>query len=188
MVKPIAGTSKAARRRGPLTRMAGLAALLLYALMATVAQASTVLVSDTTLVSGSETAVFAFEAPGPGTVSVQLTNLDWPQALSSLSFMAATGNRVLSPWAADAGSGTWGLSFQVASPGRYFADIMAVAGGALDLGAYSFSLSFTPAAPVPLPASGTLLLGGVTALIGLLLWRRGALASSAGPLAPRLAR
>jgi len=186
-VKAIEGTGKLPPSRGPLTRVAGLVALLFYALLATVAQASTVLISDTTLVSGSETAVFSFEAPGPGTVSVQLTNLDWPQALSSLSFMSATASRIVSPWA-NADSGTWGLSFQVAGPGAYFADIMAVAGGPLDLGAYSFSLNFTPAAPVPLPASGTLLLGGLAGLIGLILWRRGALASSSGPLAPLLAR
>jgi hypothetical protein len=183
-VKPIDRTRRAIGNQGPLTRMLGLAALLFYALMATVAQASTVLISDTTLVSGSESAVFSFETPGPGTVSVQLTNLDWPQSLSSLSFMATTANRVLSPWA-DETSGTQALSFQVAGSGTYFADITAVAGGPLDLGVYSFSLDFTPAVPaVPLPASAVLLLGGVAGIVGLILWRRGALSPAAAPIGP----
>ncbi|MGO9852381.1 MAG: VPLPA-CTERM sorting domain-containing protein [Steroidobacteraceae bacterium] len=148
--------------------MLGLATLLFYALLATVAQASTVLIADTTLVSGSDSAVYSFEAPGPGTVSVQLTNLDWPQALSSLSFVATTANHVMSSWSDPGGSGAYTLSFQVGGSGAYFADVTAVAGGLLDLGVYSFSLDFTPAiGPVPVPASGWLLLAGLLALIGL---------------------
>ena len=150
--------------------MFGLAVLLLYTVAATVAEASNVLVADTTLVTGNQSATFSFQAPGPGTVSVQLTDLDWPQALSSLSFMAATPSSVL---ASGSSSSMQSFAFQVAAGGKYFADVMAVAGGSLDLGAYSFNLSFTPAgSPVPLPSSGLLLLGGVAALIGLLRLRR----------------
>ena len=179
-MKPIDRTRRAVPDRGPLARILGLAALVPYALVATVAQASTVLIADTTLVSGSETAILSFEAPGPGTVSVQLTNLDWPQALSSLSFMATTANQVLSSW-----SGASSSSFQVTGSGTYFADVTAVAGGSLDLGAYSLSLTFTPAAaPVPLPSSGALLLGALAAIIGLIRRRRGPLTRAAIPVAP----
>lgn len=159
-MRPIHGRTGALRSRGLLTRVTGLAMLLLGMLAATLAQAS-VLVADTTLVSGSETAVFSFDAPGPGTVSVQLTNLNWPQALSSLSFLATNANQVLSSWSEPAGSSAaQSLSFQLAAGGTYFADVTATAGGVLDLGAYSFALNFTPAAPpVPLPSSGALLLG-----------------------------
>jgi hypothetical protein len=185
-VKPIDRETRDVRGRGPLTRALGFAALLLYAVMATVAQASTVLIADTTLVTGSESAVFSFEAPGPGTVSVQLTNLDWPQALSSLSFMATTANHVLSSWP-DASLSTQSASFPVAGRGTYFADIMAVAGGPLDLGVYSFTLDFTPAgSPVPLPASGALLLGGALGLFVSIRRRRGTSGASgaAVPLHP----
>src|SRR5215472_6670456 len=152
-MKPIDCRKRAVRGFRPFTKISALAALMLYALMATLAQASTQLIADTTLVSGSETATLSFQAPGPGTVTVQLTNLDWPQALSSLSFMATTSNQVLSPWSASSLS-----SFQVPASGTYYADVLAVAGGSLDLGAYSLSLTFTPAtAPVPLPSSGALL-------------------------------
>ena len=160
----------------------GLAMLLLYAVAATVAQASTVLVSDTTLVTGSQSATFSFQAPGPGTVSVQLTDLDWPQALSSLSFMAATPGQVLA--SGSPSSTMQSFAFQVAAGGAYFADVMAAAGGSLDLGAYSFYLSFTPAGtPVPLPSSGVLLLCGVAGLIGLLRLRRSMRGHAAAPVA-----
>jgi hypothetical protein len=151
--------------------------------MATVAHASQLLIASTTLVSGSESAVYSFNAPGPGTVSVQLTNLDWPQALSSLNFMATTANQVLSSWS-DAGSGPQFASFQVASSGTYFADISAVAAGPLDLGLYSLSLEFTPAVPVPLPASGGLLLIGAAGLMALLRPRRVTLETFVAPLPP----
>lgn len=160
--------------RHPLQRvkvkMGQVSALLLCILYATVVRAETVLLSDTTLVSGNESAVFSFNAPGPGTVSVQLTNLDWPQALSSLSFVASTAKDVLASWSdppSQPDLGPQGLSFQVAGRGTYFADVMASAGGPLDLGVYSFALTFAPAgAPVPLPAGGWLLLAGIMTLIG----------------------
>lgn len=167
------------RGPGSLTRL-GYVVLLLYAVAATVAQAS-VLVADTTLVTGSQSATFSFQAPGPGTVSVQLTNLDWPQALSSLSFMAATPSSVLT--SGSLSSSTQSFAFQVAAGGNYFTDVSAVAGGPLDLGAYSFYLTFTPAAPVPLPSSGVLLLGGVAGLLALLRLRRSTPGSRAVPLA-----
>lgn len=160
----------AIRRQRSRVRMSGLAALLLWGMVTSGARAATVLLSDTTLITGSESAVFSFDAPGPGTVSVQLTNLDWPQALSSLSLAATSANQVLwsSPSSQAALVGTQDPFFQVAKGGTYFADVMATAGGALDLGVYSLSITFTPAgAPVPLPASGGLLLVGILVLIGL---------------------
>lgn len=132
------------------------------------AHAESVLLTDTSLVSGSESSVFSFETPGAGTVSVQLTNLDWPQPLYSLSFLAATPTHVMASWA-DPGSPTGvNLTFQVPSGGRYFADVMAQAGGSLDLGVYSMCIKFTPSTPtVALPASGVLLLTGILAMLAL---------------------
>jgi hypothetical protein len=170
-VKRVERTTGIARGRGPLTRTLGIAVLGLSALLAGVAQASTVLLGDTTLVTGSETSVYSFEAPGPGTLSIQLTNLDWPQALSSLSFLAATPNHVLSSWS-DPGT-MFTQSIQLAAGGRYFADVMATAGGPLDLGAYSLCMTFTPTgSTVPLPSSGLLLLGGLAGILALMRRRR----------------
>jgi hypothetical protein len=146
------------------------AAGLLLGLGANIARADAVLLNDTTLVSGSESAVFAFQAPGPGTVTVELTNVDWPQPLSSLSFMAGSANHVMSSWSeSDPGSpGSANLTFQVAAGGRYFADVIAQAGGSLDLGVYSMCIKFTPpTSAVPLPASGGLLLIGIATMLAL---------------------
>ncbi len=149
------------RRRLPVKIMA-LGCLLLGVIRPPDAAADMVMVSDTSLVSGSQASVFSFDAPGPGTVTVQMSNLAWPDPLSSLSFTATTANKVLSAWDV---SGTQSESFQV-SGGSYFAHIAAPAQGPLDLGLYSLSLKFIPAgAPVPLPASGWLLAAGILFLM-----------------------
>ena len=149
------------------------AGLLVGCMVAVAARADMVLLSDTTLVTGTESSVYSFNAPGPGTVTVQLTSLAWPQALNSLSFMASTPSQVLSWWSdpsSQPATGPQGLTFQVNGAGTYFADVTAAAGGALDLGVYSLSLTFTPAGTVPLPPSG-LLLAGALALIFGWYWR-----------------
>jgi hypothetical protein len=130
--------------------------------------ASTVLVADTTLVSGSASDVFSFQVSGPGTVEVSLTNLDWPQPLSSLNFMATTPSGVLSTWSDPGATGTVSQTqfFTITKAGTYFADITATAGGALDLGVYSMCLTFNS---VPLPSSGWLMSGALLIGLGLLL-------------------
>lgn len=149
----------------PVARVRWALWLLLSLILAPVVQADSVLLSDTTLVSGNQSDVFSFLASGPGILSVKLTDIDWPQTLSSLSFTASDGKQVLASWS-DAGSQSGAaLSFNVTG-GNYFADVLASAGGSLDLGAYSLSIQFTPAAsPVPLPASGLLLVAGLAVLL-----------------------
>src|SRR5215472_4460346 len=139
------------------------------ALQSTSAHAGSQVLADTTLVSGSSSNVFSFQASGPGVATVQLTNIAWPQNLTSLSFLATTPGEVLSQWSDPPVSGTTTqtLSFAVPNSGTYFADVMATAGGPLDLGVYSLSISFTPNA-VPLPPSGLLLLTGLLLGVGLL--------------------
>jgi hypothetical protein len=158
--------------------------LLLCGMAATAARADMVLLSDTTLVTGNRSSVYSFSTPAAGTVTVQLTNLAWPQALSNLSFMASTPTNVLSSWfdpsLVTSQSTTNTLTFQVASSGAYFADVMATAGGSLDLGLYSLSLTFAPAGTVPLPASGWLLAGALVLFVGL-LWRGRAVAPAQTP-------
>jgi hypothetical protein len=119
------------------------------------------LVAQTTLISGTESTVDSFTVPSTGTVTVQLSDLPWPQALSSLSFMATSGNQVLSSWSTLTSAVE---SFQVA-PGTYFAHVTGSATGALDLGLYSMTLTFQPAGTVPLPGSAWLLLIGLLGLV-----------------------
>ena len=149
--------------------------LLACAIAVPAARADMVLLGDTTLVSGQRASVYSFSAPTAGTVTVQLTNLAWPEALSNLSFLATTGSQVLSSWSAaspPAGPSTQTMTFQVSGSGTYFADVMATAGGPLDLGLYSLSLNFAPAGSVPLPSSGGLLAVALVLLLGLLWGRR----------------
>jgi hypothetical protein len=166
------------------------AAVLLGTAAVTAARADMVLLSDTTLVTGQRASVYSFNTPAAGTVTVQLTNLAWPQALSNLSFMATTPTQVLSSWSAPSsppGPTTETMTFQVTGSGAYYADVMATAGGPLHLGLYSLSLSFAPpGSPVPLPSSGGLLVGALVVLFGL-LWRRRPV-DVAQPLGVRSAR
>ena len=149
--------------RSGLLGLMGVFALLL----APQAWADTMLLATTNLVSGSTADTFSFEAPSPGTVTVQLSNLAWPVPLSALSFSATTATSVLDSWSAPGAAGSGEMeSFQVGS-GTYFAHVMATAGGSLDLGLYSLMLTFTPSA-VPLSASSWMLLTGLLVLFGLI--------------------
>ena len=143
----------------PLTLM-GLAA-------APHAQADTILLAQTTLVVGTESTVDSFTAPGAGTVTVSLENIQWPQQLSSLSFSATSASQVL--WGTGGSSlNSGGGTFNVSSAGTYFAHIMATASGNLNIGLYSLLMTFSPStSPVPLPSSGWMLLTGMFILAGL---------------------
>jgi hypothetical protein len=121
------------------------------------------LLSQTTMVVGTESTTDTFTAPTAGTVTVTLNSFGWAAPLSALSFSASSATQVLASWT---GTGVTSdtATFNVA-PGSYFANIMATASGAMDMGLYSLRMTFTPA--VPLPSSGWLLLTGMFVLAGL---------------------
>jgi hypothetical protein len=126
--------------------------------------APTVVLSQSTMVLGSESTTDSFVAPSAGTMTVTLDSFGWAAPLSALSFSASSANHVL------ASLNTTGViretaTFNVAA-GSYFANIMATASGAMDVGLYSLKMTFTPS--VPLPASGWMLLTGMFVLAGLL--------------------
>lgn len=134
------------------------------------ARADSVLLAQTTLVNGSESAVDSFTVGSAGTVTVSLQGINWqPTSLQALSFSATSATQVLSSW-----NGS-GLTSDVATfnvqPGTYYAHIMATAGGSLDLGLYALLMTFSPNGspppPVPLPSSGWMLLTGLFVLAGL---------------------
>ena len=150
-------------------KLAVLAPLALAAMaVAPHARADNILLAQTTLVTGTVSTVDSFTAPTAGTVTVNLQSLNWPASLNALSFSATSSNQVLASW-----SGT-GLASDVATfdvtAGTYFTHIIATAGGMLDMGLYSMMLTFTPSGsppPVPLPASGWMLLTAMFVLAGL---------------------
>lgn len=121
-----------------------------------------------TLVSGTVATDNTFNAPSAGTVTVNLQNINWPASLSALSFSASSASQVLASWNG-AGMSSDTATFDVAA-GTYFTHVIATAGGTLDLGLYSMLLTFTPNGsppPIPLPASGWMLLTGMFVLAGL---------------------
>ena len=131
------------------------------------ARADSLLLAQTTLVSGSVSTVDSFTAPTAGAVTVTLTDLKWPASLSALSFSATSANHVLASWSASGTSMSGGTATFDVGAGTYFAHIMATAAsGFLDMGLYSLSMTFTPSA-VPLPAAGWMLLTGMFVLAGL---------------------
>jgi hypothetical protein len=132
------------------------------------ARADSLVLAQSTLISGTESTSDSFTITAPGTVTVELQNLPWPQTLSSLSFMATNGTQVLSDWSTTSSNTQ---SFAV-TPGTYFANISGTTAGALDLGLYSISITFQSGAPVPLPASLWLLASSLLVLVAL-LWLTG---------------
>jgi len=142
----------------PIVRLGQCMALAAVGLFAAPqSRADMMLLSQTTLVTGTESTVVPFTIPSPGSVQVTLSNIAWPQSLESLSFMLSSSDDVLGSWSTSSSSVQ---SYNV-TPGTYFAHVTGTAAGSLDLGLYSISVSFQPAGVVPLPASGVLLLCGV---------------------------
>jgi len=118
------------------------------------------LVSETTLVSGTDSSVASFTLTSAEPITVQLSNIPWPQTLSSLSFMLSSADQVIGSWLTETST----VQTYQLSPGTYFAHITGTASGSVDLGLYSLSIGTQPAA-VPLPAGGALLLGGLVVLM-----------------------
>jgi hypothetical protein len=131
------------------------------------ALADTMLLSDLTLVKGASSATFSFDAPTAGTVTATVSNLAWPMdhSLQTLSFQATSASATLANWAAAGADQSHQESFLVGQ-GTYFAHIMAVAQGDLDMGLYSLNVTFSPNA-VPIPTSSWMLLTGILVLFGL---------------------
>jgi hypothetical protein len=128
------------------------------------AQAATLLLADTTLVKGASSATFSFDAPSAGWVTATVSNLPWPDSLKTLDFQATSASATLSTWSALDSNQTHTESFLVGQ-GTYFAHILAIAQGDLDMGLYSLNLTFSPNV-VPLPTSNWMLLTGILVLFG----------------------
>lgn len=157
------------RALGVLASIASLAGVL----AAPVARADSVsLLELTASIYGTATDVYSFQAPGPGTVSVSLSDVGWPEHFQSLSASISSSREALGQLPAPSA-----LDIAVGQAGLLYACVTGVAGNTLGLnvGVFSLHVDFTPAAaPVPLPEALRLLLVGL-GLIGTvrLLWVRG---------------
>jgi hypothetical protein len=135
------------------------------------ASASQMLVDQTSFLSGQQSYVEAFNILGPGTLTVSLTNVAWPQSLASLGMVLSSASGLLAPVM---GEGT--SSIKVGS-GMLYAQWFGTAQGPLDTGVYSLEIEFeSSATAVPLPTSLLLLLSGLT----LLVWQRRQRAAAPG--------
>ena len=139
------------------------------------AAASEVLYNSVGFLQGTQSFSDSFNVSSPGTLTVTLGNVGWPQPLSSLNLLVSSGGGALGP---EMGSGT--SSFNVAA-GDVFAQWFGTAQGALNAGVYSLEIQFQPnsgtgGSVVPLPTSIALLLSG----IGLLVWQRKTRETGAG--------
>jgi len=134
------------------------------ALPVTRANADTVLYDGSGFMRGTQSFSDTFNLTAPGTLTVTLTNVAWPQQLASLNFLLSTDNGMMGP---EMGAGTY--TYNVVAGGNVFAQWFGTAQGPLDAGVYSLKIDFAPSGvPVPLPTSAVLLLSG----LALLLWQR----------------
>jgi hypothetical protein len=112
------------------------------------------------LVLGSSAAVTTIRVDTAGTLSFILMDKLFPSALGALSFAVTDTSNAL---ATMSGPGT--LSMVVTGPMTLYADVFATAQGTTNTGLYNLQVSFAPAVPVPVPASGLLLAAAA------ILWR-----------------
>jgi len=129
------------------------------------AGAAQVIYDGAGFIRGQQAGMESFNISGPGTLTVELTNVAWPVSLASLNAVISSPlSGLLGP---EMGEGT--QSFQVTTGEEIFAQWFGTAQGPLDAGVYGLKIEFTPNAfPVPLPTSIGLLVSGL-ALLG---WQR----------------
>lgn len=119
---------------------------------------------STTLVTGAGLNAGSFSVSGPGTLTIKLSDLLWPQAADTLDFALSSVGGVLANL-----DGAGELTYEVTGPATFFASVYAVpvAGSATPGSLYNLNISFTPSAAVPLPAGVWLAASGLAALAGL---------------------
>jgi hypothetical protein len=133
------------------------------ALPMTRASADTVLYDGVGFMRGTQSFSDSFNLTAPGTLTVTLSDVVWPQPFASLNLLLSSDNGTMGP---EVGAGTY--SFNIATSGNVFAQWFGTAQGPLNAGVYSLKIDFQPGTPVPLPTSAVLLLSA----LALLLWQR----------------
>lgn len=125
------------------------------------AQASEILFDGVGFLQGTQTFSDSFNLSSPGTLTVSLANVAWPEQLASLNLLLTSPSGAMGP---EMGPGT--STFNVTA-GNVTAQWFGTAQGALNTGVYSMEIQYQPNT-VPLPTSIALFLSGFT----LLIWQR----------------
>lgn len=128
------------------------------------AAASQVLYDSSGFMVGQQSFTDSFSVGGPGTLTVTLTNMSWPEQLAALNMVVSTPQGLLGP---EVGAGTENYAL---TGGPVTVQWFGTAQGPLDAGVYGMNIQFQSngLVPVPLPTSIALLLSG----LGLLAWQR----------------
>jgi hypothetical protein len=116
-------------------------------------------INSSQLVWGTSLSVNALAASGPGQLTVHLTDIEWPSALSSLSLLVTDLNGLWKK--VEGGTGANGLIFDLSGPANLFVAVFAQSDSKYVPGLYNLQANFTP---VPLPAAAWLLLSGIGGL------------------------
>lgn len=129
------------------------------------AQASTVMYEGLGFMQGTQTFTESLTLASPGTLTVTLSNMAWPEPLASLNMMLTSANGMLGYEMSGNGTETFNVN-----SGNVLAQWFGTAQGALNAGVYGVKIEFQPTigTPVPLPTSIALLLSG----LALLMWQR----------------
>jgi len=134
------------------------------------------LLQQTSLVFSRQTNLYSFDAPGAGTLSITLKDWNFPTPLEQLTASILSQDQVLGPSFDSSKDSDWSFEVPIRTGGLFDAFVAAQAGTlvpGVQIGAYSMSITFAPAAtPVPLPPAVDLLLGGIGLLGAVTLLER----------------
>src|SRR5262249_48637676 len=108
------------------------------------AHADTLLMDQSTMVSGTFSSVHSFTTTQAGALTLRLENIAWPEQLSALSCNLYGKDVMLGSLAT-----TGEIHLNLAGPGTFFSHVFAQSGGALDLGLFSIKVTFAPTVPLP---------------------------------------
>lgn len=120
------------------------------------------ILAETGVFVGDTAAEYSLNISSAGSLSMNLMDYAWPSPLSGLTLEITSATQVLGQMS---GAGLQTLS--ITAPGTYYAYVTGDATGPLDVGAYGLTANFQALGqtPVPLPASISLLLGGIAAML-----------------------
>jgi hypothetical protein len=123
------------------------------------ALASEVLLDSAGFLQGQQSFEDSFTLSGPGTLTLTLSNIAWPEPLANLDMLVSTPQGLLGP---EVGPETESLKITQAS--QIYVQWFGTAQGPLNVGVYGLKINWAPTA-VPLPSSVLLLLSGLVMLV-----------------------
>jgi len=140
-----------------------LGALAFWSLGSSPAQAGEVIYDGSGFLQGTQSFTDSFSVPTAGALTVTLTNIAFPELLSTLNLLVTSPSGLLGPELVGGGTSTFDVT-----AGNVTAQWFGTAAGPLQTGMYSLHMEFQAASTVPLPTSIALFLSGLV----LLLWQR----------------